>query len=410
MQVFWHIGAPKSGTTYLQELLWNNREALRDSGVLYPGPEWHDHVYAALSLRNVTMKGHVNPDVPGSWARLVAHIRDWDGPAAVIDQELFSPAGPKQIARGMAMLDFADVHVVYTLRDMARVLPAAWQEWAKNREVESFHEYLGLVREAVDVLPDLSSAGRVARLFWGLHDTEAILTRWSATLPPERVHVITVPQSGAPPNLLWDRFASVIGLDGRHRELAGASANTSLAAAEAAVLHRFNNAVGGEQYPWPVYDYFVKHRLAPELATRKGPAITLPPEYYEWAVEWSRRDAEFVGESGYHVVGDVDELLAAPQRSGVEPDSADPAEVADAAIAGMAVLARQLADESAMLATTRTDLEAARRALSGQREDTRIRRLRRRAREAAERHERLRPFLQAYWALRERLRRFSGTA
>jgi len=31
-----HVGAPKTGSTYLQAVLWRNRAALRAAGVLYP--------------------------------------------------------------------------------------------------------------------------------------------------------------------------------------------------------------------------------------------------------------------------------------------------------------------------------------------------------------------------------------
>ncbi|MBA2774812.1 MAG: hypothetical protein H0U36_12330, partial [Nocardioidaceae bacterium] len=35
-RVFFHIGAPKTGTTYLQNVLFQNRPALKAAGVLYP--------------------------------------------------------------------------------------------------------------------------------------------------------------------------------------------------------------------------------------------------------------------------------------------------------------------------------------------------------------------------------------
>ncbi len=35
-RAFVHIGLPKTGTTYLQAVLAHHRDALRESGVLYP--------------------------------------------------------------------------------------------------------------------------------------------------------------------------------------------------------------------------------------------------------------------------------------------------------------------------------------------------------------------------------------
>ncbi len=49
-RVFLHIGVPKSGTTYLQAGLWQNREPLRDQGLLFPGRGPFDHNRASIAL------------------------------------------------------------------------------------------------------------------------------------------------------------------------------------------------------------------------------------------------------------------------------------------------------------------------------------------------------------------------
>ena len=36
-RVYVHVGLPKTGTTYLQHMLWESREALAADGVLFPG-------------------------------------------------------------------------------------------------------------------------------------------------------------------------------------------------------------------------------------------------------------------------------------------------------------------------------------------------------------------------------------
>ena len=35
--VFLHVGLPKTGTTELQKVLWENRRRLAENGVVYPG-------------------------------------------------------------------------------------------------------------------------------------------------------------------------------------------------------------------------------------------------------------------------------------------------------------------------------------------------------------------------------------
>ena len=45
-RLFLHVGLPKSGTTYLQAVLAENKQRLRDRArVLYPGASWEDRPY-----------------------------------------------------------------------------------------------------------------------------------------------------------------------------------------------------------------------------------------------------------------------------------------------------------------------------------------------------------------------------
>ena len=46
-RVYLHIGLPKTGTTYLQTLMWNNREVLAGQGVLLPGDSRRQHLWAS---------------------------------------------------------------------------------------------------------------------------------------------------------------------------------------------------------------------------------------------------------------------------------------------------------------------------------------------------------------------------
>jgi hypothetical protein len=53
----------------------------------------------------------------------------------------------------------------------------------------------------------------VRQLFWDYQEIRRILENWGAGLPSSRVHVITVPQRSGARDVLWRRFASVLGLD-----------------------------------------------------------------------------------------------------------------------------------------------------------------------------------------------------
>ena len=71
-QVFLHIGLPKTGTTYLQSVLWGSqgRRSPRD-GFLLPGRGHREHLWAALELQERPNLAQRHPKAPGTLARLV---------------------------------------------------------------------------------------------------------------------------------------------------------------------------------------------------------------------------------------------------------------------------------------------------------------------------------------------------
>lgn len=332
--VFLHVGEAKTGTTYLQNLLDSDRDELRAAGLLYPPCGGNGHVPATLDLRKAKFKGVADPAVPGSWGRLVTQIREWDGPA-LVSSELLAPARPAHIERAMASLDFADVHIILTVRDLARQLPAAWQERVKNRGQESFAEWLATIHDP--------KGGDPGGLFWALHDVERILEKWSANLPPKRVHVITVPPAGGDRSLLWKRFAQVIGVDPERFRQPPASVNASLGAAEVNLVRQVNIALGGDDFPWPHYDRFMKWYLSPQLAKRRGVPIELPEPEYAWAVQRSQQMAKAIADAGYDVVGDLDELIPTSRPTGMDPDLVPGELIGDAGVAGITSLVELLA-------------------------------------------------------------------
>ncbi len=50
-RVYLHVGAPKSGTTYLQQTLRTNRDRLEAAGVLVAGESHVELVHAAMVVR-----------------------------------------------------------------------------------------------------------------------------------------------------------------------------------------------------------------------------------------------------------------------------------------------------------------------------------------------------------------------
>ncbi|GAA0568076.1 hypothetical protein [Actinomadura livida] len=337
--VFLHVGAAKSGTTFLQHVLWHNRHRLRERGVLYPGTDFASHVRAAFDLRRTFFPGASDPRIPGAWRALVDEARDFAG-NVIISQELFAPARPAYVRQALADLDFADVHVVFTVRDLGRQIPAHWQEDVKNRFTSSFEEFVTALRRR-----DWRTF-ESARLFWGLQDPVAVLGRWGAGLPPERVHVVTLPRPGAPHDLLWRRFCAATGLVPDDYDLSRTFANQSLGLAETQFLLRINHALG-ERVGWHQYNEDVKLFLAQQVLAARTSAtrIELPAEHVPWATERSIETVEALRAAGYDVVGDLYELMPLPpsgpavgRAPAPPPDEPRWPEMADAGIDAIAAL------------------------------------------------------------------------
>jgi hypothetical protein len=334
-KVFLHIGEPKTGTTFLQQVVWRNRAALADQGVVLPGHHPQDHFRASQDLRGIEK---LESDPAGSWAG------EWDilatqakrAPrAAVISHELFSAADAYQAEQAVKSLEPAEVHLVVTARDMATLLPAEWQETVKHRNASAWEDWLSDVIDRESVAPD-----RREWWFWRVHDTLAILDLWSRHIPAERVHLITAPRRGADPGLLWQRFATLLEVDPASVDLSRARANASLGLAEVEFLRRLNQALSPDVPDW-FYMWHVKEVVAHKaFASRPGGArLVLPEARLDWASQHAEGLISGLRASAYDIVGDLDELR--PQASAepaASPADQPVAEILDAAVQAAAAL------------------------------------------------------------------------
>jgi hypothetical protein len=306
-RVFLHIGEPKTGTTFLQDVMWDNRSWLSSRGILLPGFSHQDHSRASRDLREAP-RAASDPADPwtGEWDVLTRQVRH-GRQSAVISDELLAVCTARQADRAVRSLFPAEVHVVLTVRDFATLLPAEWQEKVKCRGTARWEEWL-------DRVIDTGSAEdrRRRAWFWNAHDTLAILDAWSQHIPPDHVHVITMPRGG-PASLLWIRFASVLGIDPGGADLSRARANSSLGLLEAEFLRRMNEALPEELPDW-FYTRNIKRILAHDvLGGRPRQArLALPAGREAWARGHADHLVRGLRDSKYHVVGELDELLPRP--------------------------------------------------------------------------------------------------
>jgi len=330
-----HIGEPKTGTTFLQHAMWNNRTRLASQGVLLPGYSHRDHSRAGRDLRQAPRVA-ADPAEPwlGEWdilTRQALRARK----AAVISSELLVACDDRQADRGARSLHPAELHVVLTVRDFATLLPAEWQETVKCRGTVPWEEWLD------GVIGIESAADRRRRSwFWKVHDTLAIIDMWSHDIPPEHVHVITMPRQSSA-DTLWVRFASVLGIDSVNIDLTRAYANSSLGLLETEFLRRMNEALPEGVPDW-FYTRSIKQNLAHDIlgARPRQARLILPPAREAWAREQSEILVAGLRDSKYDIVGDLGELLPRPATEPYIGPADQPTEqLLDAAVHAAAAMA-----------------------------------------------------------------------
>lgn len=320
-RVYLHVGAPKSGTTYLQRVLETNRGALGDAGVLVVGDRHLDRIHAAMVVREDPRLESLPNAASTAWQRLVDQVRAWPGNRAVLSYELFAGASAEQVERALADLDGLEVHVVITARDLAAAIPSAWQERLKFALTTPLERWR----------PRPESAGERAEWGWRTMDPAGVAARWGATLAPERVHVVTVPRAASDRTELWRRFATACELPVDGLALAPEAANESLGVVAAELLRRVNGVVGDRVSGNRQQAVWLRDTLAHGVLARLGrERIGLTERQYAEAQERASASAEAIRAAGWSVHGDLADLAAT--RTGARtPGEVTEAELLDAA-------------------------------------------------------------------------------
>lgn len=367
-RVYLHVGLPKTGTSFVQAVLFSSRSQLRDVAVLYPAGNDDDHFFAALDLQDLPFNAVRRPQAAGRWAELAAQVRSWPG-TSVVSSEVLGAATPEQAQRAVDSLAPAQVHVVITARNLGTHLVSAWQEDVKHGETASFADWFAAVSAHDESRWNLA-------WYWQAADLPSVLDRWATAVPASRVHVVTVPPPGSVRDTLWRRFAGAIELDPSVVDLSSAAWSNSGIGADGTALLRRLNAGGAGRLDQVTYEHLVKGVLAHETLSRSPAAIrpALPagvrPQVAQRAAQW----IEAVRVSGAQVIGDLDELRVDPERlepgssagpgtvrsagfvDGIEPDDVSVDAVLDVAVFAIWELLVQVGAARTSLARLEADL------------------------------------------------------
>lgn len=320
-RVYLHVGTPKSGTTYLQSILRDNKDLLAEHGVLVAGETHGEVVNAGLVVReDPRVETLLSEHDKQAWDRIAKQIRSWSGPTAILSYELLGAATAKQARKAIDDLGPGiEVHVVVTARDFAKAVTGAWQEQLKF----ALQEPIGRVAP-----PPRHEFG------WLTLDPRGQAQRWGSQLPPERIHIVTVPRSGAAPEELWNRFARACSLDVAGLDLAPEKVNESLGAPAAELLRRINKELGEPFTNNAEHARWLRDLLAHQVLVPLGsePIGITDDQFERWRERSDKAIAE-LRESGYDVQGDLEELRA------TRPSGRLPTDVPDSELLVLAVRA-----------------------------------------------------------------------
>lgn len=333
--VFMHVGVAKTGTTFLQRVLWQHRGALRRAGTIYPGPGKAAHFFGSLDLRGVGFLGHDYPQAAGMWDRLVAEVNAFDG-NALISHETFAHCTPDLIEKVVAAFPGRQVRAVITCRDLGRQIPAVWQERLKNRNSQQYTAFVDMVLDAWHAgHADAAGFWVPGELrFWVPQDLVGLTQRWSGVLGTENMVVVTVPPADAGKDVLWTRFAEATSLPALDYAIGSGSANPSLGVVESELLRRLNTHLDPDL---EAIDYLtrIKRDFAQRGLALSGGAerLVLPPDRYDDVAAIADSMVAYLAAAGHPVVGDLSDL----RLEGRPVEWRNPAEVPDGEILGAAL-------------------------------------------------------------------------
>ena len=320
-RVFLHIGLPKTGTSYLQSIVWPHRDRLAELGLLVPGREKRDHLLASLIVREDPAVRRRGPGADLAWQVVREQVAAHAG-TSLVSHEFFCSATTEQWTRAVADLAPAEVHVVITAREPLGLFTSSWQESLKNRSTTPLEDYGRSESDDPKVVWD-----------WRALDLGLVLGRLRDAVPDERVHVVVAPGPGDPRDELWRRFAGVLGIDPAAVPHERAFPNASMGVVEAELLRRLNAHLG---------EIHTARERARWIRTFLADGLLVTPDAERfWPDAGQVEDARRRGERAlgllragrYDVVGDLG-LLEVPADL---PPRRHPSEVTDAEVLAASV-------------------------------------------------------------------------
>lgn len=315
-RLFLHVGAPKTGTSYIESIIWSQKDRLEADGILLPGNNRKAHDALMGDVRG-GMWAH--KDSPWTWDRLVEVANRHEGDV-LVSKEMLSAASDRQAEKAVEPFRSTEVHLIVTARDLATSIPSWWQQSVRARISTPFGQYIQNLR-------DNPRDG-----FWLYQDPVSIMRRWAPNFPRDQVHLIAMPRGPGDPAALWRLFASVIGVDPDDYELPSKPANHSVGAIEIELLRRVNVALGDRLPTRMPYIKGVNDVLTRPILFDKTAAplkFGVPDEHTEWLLQRGNEIVEQLRSYPCEIVGELENLTPVLTPDRVSPDDITDTQLAE---------------------------------------------------------------------------------
>jgi hypothetical protein len=300
-----HIGPQKTGSTALQWSLHHHREALREQGIIYPGPGVRPRYALGAGLGYSTPRGGRRA-TRRAWRRLLDEIADPAARLVCISHEAFGRATDAQVTETVASLGGDRPHVLLVARRYDRLLPSQWQQRVKARMTMSYDAWLRIA------LGPPAPDDAVWRNVWVPHDSAALARRWGEAVGEDNLTVLVADEGDR--TLLPSVVERMLGVPSGLLTPGDQVVNRSLSYGEVELLRAVNEHFEERGFADERYHRMVNRGLIRALVTADRhpddpPIPPLPAWAWEPLVERSRARVDALDRLGVRMVGDTAALL-----------------------------------------------------------------------------------------------------
>jgi hypothetical protein len=353
--VLLHIGPSKTGTTSIQQALFAARPELAEFGVLHAG-RGAQPLNAVLALKGgKSLVGYPKPRMK-QWEWLVDQVRAAGDQRVIVSAEFFADLNAETARRAVRDLGGPRVHVVVTLRPLAKIMPSQWQQYLRNRAGFTYEDWLvGMLQKPPYNRPTPS--------FWARHEHDVLVERWASIVGPENVTVIVPDETDR--TFLLRRFEELVGLPSGLLVEQRRADNRSMTLGEIELVRQVNLEFIRNGWSDELYLHVVRRGFASQMQLNRTPypdepRISTPQWALDRAAEIGAAAAEKLSTLGVRILGDISTLgapvVAAQPDEAVRAQAYVAVEAAREAVLGTVLSSGLLSPATFVESTTSRDL------------------------------------------------------